>query len=99
MAVGPARAIKSPSISAITTTTNAIMGASRMRPATTAADAQFRTLFIAPSRTQTFSRCRRKCERLVDLSNSEHKSIRLGSELGWCDPWQIQDEGIFEAAG
>jgi hypothetical protein len=48
MAVAPARAIKSPRISAVTTTTNAIMGASRTRPATTVTDAQFRTLLIAP---------------------------------------------------
>jgi hypothetical protein len=36
MAVVPARANKSPSISKVTTTANAIMGASRIRPATTA---------------------------------------------------------------
>jgi hypothetical protein len=41
MAGAPARATKSPSISAMTTTANAIMGASRMGAATTAADAQF----------------------------------------------------------
>jgi hypothetical protein len=43
MAVGPARVIKSPSISKVTTRAKAIMGASRMRPARTAADAQFRS--------------------------------------------------------
>ena len=45
-------------------------GASGMRPATTAADAQFRTLFIAPSRTQNVvPLCRRKGERLLDLAS------------------------------
>src|SRR5437660_1295042 len=51
MAGAPARAAKSPSISAVTTTANAIMGASRMRAATTVADVQFRILVIAPSLT------------------------------------------------
>jgi len=50
MAVAPARAITSPSISTVISTTNAMMGASRMRLAATAVDAQFRTLLIAPSR-------------------------------------------------
>ena len=50
IAVAPACAIKSPSISTVTTTANPIMGASRLRPATIAADAQFRRLLIAPSR-------------------------------------------------
>ena len=62
MAVAPARAITSPSISTVITTANAIMGASRMRLATTAVDAQFRKLLIAPSRTPAFSHCRHKCE-------------------------------------
>src|SRR5947208_2993082 len=50
MAAAPACATKSPSISTVAITNNPSMGASRMRPATTAVDAQFRTLLIAPSR-------------------------------------------------
>jgi hypothetical protein len=68
MAGAPARAAKSPSISAMTTTTNAIMGASRMRPPTTAADAQSRKLLIAPK-----DEARVRC--LVHQSGSHLRSV------------------------
>jgi hypothetical protein len=74
----PSLASKSVNISAVTTTTNAIMGASRMRAATIKVDAQFRTLLIAPSQIPSpVSQCRSNVNGWLTEPNYRSGSTRF----------------------